>query len=128
MRGPLVPVVLAPRFTSFVGEGEFRTAPMDVSAYARLAVDFWRGPLSAGGAGAAFEAWLEGSTDPGALVWTDITPGGGPITADDTSSVLSLDLTYRYLRLRVVLTPDDDWVAITVWMAGSLEARIPGPG
>ena len=40
MQGSMVPVVLLPRFTTFVGAGSFATAPLDVTEFDRLVVDF----------------------------------------------------------------------------------------
>jgi hypothetical protein len=127
MRGALVPLVLIPRFTSYIGEGTFVTNAMDVSAYASMAVEFWRGPLL-GSAPASFSATFEGSTD--GVEWFNITPGGGAITGAGTTALYTLDpLTYRFLRISVVLVASDsDEAAITCWAAGNFELRLEGAG
>lgn len=125
--GSLVPLVMIPRFTTYVGAGDYATAPLDVSAYGQAILTFWRGLLidktvPPGGSGATFTAHIEESHD--AYEWTPI---GSPITADDTSTNEKPVLSKRWFRMRVVLTPrsDDNMAAITCWAVGSLVRRVP---
>ena len=128
MRGELAPLVLAARFTSFLGPGIHTTAPMDVSAYDRAVFEFWRGHLA--GSGADFKAFFEQADTPGPdpAAWDDdpVNPWSSlitPIVAVNTSALVEFDLTQRYLRMRIGL--DGDEAAITLFAVGSLRKRIP---
>jgi hypothetical protein len=134
MIGPLVPVTMVPRFTSFVGPGTYVTVPLDVAAYESIALEYWRGVLgfdpSSGSPATrpSFAAYLEEAHDAylpdadWATLWSTTTP--------NASGLVQVDLTRRFLRLRVVLASKtnpsvDNLVAITCWAAGSLVRRIP---
>jgi len=122
--GAMVPVVMLPRFTSYVGPGSYSTAPMDVTAFDYGEVTFWRGPLVGGATTDPFLAYLEESHD--TLTWTAATPSL-PITAVNTFTRQVLTLTKRWFRVRVVLDDDANGVvALTMWMAGALQARTSG--
>jgi hypothetical protein len=125
MAGLYVPLVLVPRFTSYVGEGTYETAPLDVSEFARFSVTVWRGPrVGAGGSGGSFELVFEQSDD--AQVWSSFT-GVSAITTTDTSSIVATDLTMRWMRVKVTLVDDsNDAAAITCWVVGNLERRERG--
>ncbi len=135
MIGELVPLVLVPRFTSFMAPGTYITVPLEVSEYATARIQIWLGPLAFDpGSGQAsqrphvtvtieeaFEAQLADSA------WVSLWSGGTP----GASSFATLTLARRYLRVKVVLQAktnpsDDNLAAITAWIAGSLERRIPG--
>ena len=119
MTGEMVPLVVLPRYTSYVGAGTFATAPMDVSEFAGGEVTFWRGPLVGGAAMAPFTTYFEGSHD--ALTWTTITPN---VTTANTSSWIALPFTKRWFRVRVVLQADGSGVVgISLWLAGALQRR-----
>ena len=123
MTGPLVPLVLLPRFSSFVGQGGYSTAPLEVEAFEGGIVVFWRGPLVGGAVSSPFTAHIEESHD--ALVWTTVT-GTGPITTANAVGDFALGLKKRWLRVRVELAADNDGVvAISLWMTGSLRRRVP---
>jgi hypothetical protein len=133
VKGELAPLVLAARFTSFLGPGVHTTAPLDVSAFDRAAFEFWRGHLA--GSEAGFKAFFEQADEPG--------PGPGPLDPEyplsdpvnpwtilgssfdtfNTSSLVELVLTKRYMRMRVGLTGDE--AAITLFAVGSIRKRVP---
>ena len=123
MSGLYVPLVLIPRFTSYLGAGQFTTEPLDVTAFSKGVVTVWCGPLI-GATGASLEFIFEMAEDPD--VWTEF-PFVDPIFTPNGSDVVELPLTMRWLRLK--LTLDDDAagvVALTCWAMGSLEKREQG--
>jgi hypothetical protein len=121
MIGQLVPVVLLPRFTSFVGSGSFTTVPMNVEEYETGTVIFWRGKLVGGAASNPFTAYIEESHD--AQLWVPLGPGA--ITTSDRSDDYLILLKRRWLRVRVELAADTNSLAgISLWMAGSLVGRV----
>ncbi|NUN52307.1 MAG: hypothetical protein HUU06_05910 [Planctomycetaceae bacterium] len=127
MIGALVPVAMLPRFTSHVGAGTFATVPMDVQAFDKAHLVFWRGPLVGGSASNPFRLWFEESHD--ATVWTEAAFGTQPLTEANTTANAGLKvtgiLTKRWFRVRVVLAGDANGVVgITLWLTGALEMRV----
>lgn len=49
MAGQNVPIVLIPRYTTYVGTGDFRTIPIPVSAYEALVLNFINGNMIGSG-------------------------------------------------------------------------------
>jgi len=125
MTGPLVPVVMVPRYTTYVGAGEYATAPLNVEPYHKVALTFWTGPLVGQAAPVAtFSAYLEESHD--AVAWVQCTVDGISQPYDDPGAVALMKIAFkmRWFRIRVVLTADDaDVAAITLWAAGSFVER-----
>jgi hypothetical protein len=120
MRGEIVPAVMLPRFTTYVGEGSYTTPPMAVEAYSEGIFTFWRGPLVGGAALDPFKAYLEVSHD--ANVWAVM---GSAITVPDTSSKVQTPFPRRWFRVRVDLLGDANGVVgITMWMAGVMERTV----
>jgi hypothetical protein len=120
MKGELVPVVMLPRFTSYLGEGSFATAPMPVEAYQNIVVTFWRGPLVGGDATTPFEAFFEVSHD--AYEWEVVE---GPIDDVNTSGKFDVELTKRWFRVRIELLGDANGVVgLSMWMAGVLQRTV----
>lgn len=123
MSGIYIPLVMIPRFTSYVGDGDYRSVLLDVSEYAAFVLSVWRGPLVKGvGTGAGLSLTFEDSDD--AEVWTTVSGTSAIVTAD-ASSVVSAELTKRWLRVRLELTEDstDHAVALTCWAMGHLVRR-----
>lgn len=122
MAGAESALVLIPRFTSFVGEGEFATAPLDVSAFGSAQIELWRGPLVGSSSGATFRAYLEESLDgvswqPPSLSAQAHDPG------PSASLVLSHIFSLRWFRIRVVLAvtpPGTGKPVVTCWAEGML--------
>src|SRR6188768_1691004 len=117
LQGPLIPIVLIPRFTSYFnvsGSRDFPSVALDVSAYVGGDIVLWCGPLL-GTSSPTIAVTVQDSED--ALNWSTIGTGG----ASSTSGVISLTLTRRWLRVLVTITGTN--AAITCWCAGSLERR-----
>jgi hypothetical protein len=128
MIGELTPLVMIPRYTSYVGAATYTTVPLEISEFSGAAIEFWRGQLAGKPQGATFQAYLQEAFDlslPEAEAWTNLAS----TSTDDTSTVFKVTFTKRYFRIKIVLTgePTDNLVAITCWAAGSLERRVP-PG
>lgn len=114
MKGPLVPLVMIPRFTSYVGAGTFDTAPLDVERYARFVLRVWRG--TALGTSPAVTIRFQASHD--GITWFDLATVSG-FNAEGT---VDEAIAWRWLRARVELTGTDP--AFSCWAAGVLEERI----
>jgi hypothetical protein len=127
VKGELEPVVMIPRFTSYLGEGTYTTIPMEVSSFRRATLEFWRGTLVGTAGQTTFAAHFEQASEadpPGG--WSAIVSS---ITTPNDSDLLDLEFSKAYFRIRIVLATDDvnNLAAITCWAAGSLERRVP-PG
>lgn len=127
MAGLYVPLVMIPRFTSYVGAGEYTTAPLDVTEFSSFNLTIWRGPL-VGNLGTATGAGLslvfQQSDD--AEVWTSLL-GIAAITTANASDIIAFGLTGRWFRAKLTLTADStSIVALTVWAIGNLERRERG--
>ena len=109
MQGSMVPVVLLPRFTTFVGGGSHATAPLDVTDFDRLVVDFGRGGILGGG---SISCEFQGSHD--GVAWFALDSVG-------SAADVRLDLTRRWLRVVVTLAGGQ---AVTCWCAGQLRRRV----
>jgi len=115
--GRSVPVVLIPRFTTYVGAGIFSTAPIPVAAYSRLVVAFMGGVLP-GGPGTASFACRE-SND--LSTWP---PCGGSTPAYPgpfSETQWTFDLTMAWLRFDVQLLGAGS--ALTCYLMGHFELR-----
>ena len=125
MIGELVPATMLPRFSSFVGDGTYATAPMDIEPFEGGTATFWRGPLVGGALMNAFIAYAEESHD--AQTWTAVA-GWGTVDDPDDIDERTLLFTKRWLRVRIVLDADNDGlVAISTWLTVSMRRRVP-PG
>ena len=121
MIGKAVPLVLIPRYTTYVGESTFTTVPLRVSEYAKAHVTLWRGPLTGSSRGGSFTAEFQVSHD--GETWENAVTA---ITTVDRSDNYDITLDYRWLRVKITLsvTTGSD-VGITCWATGLLERRIP---
>ena len=118
MTGALTPVVLIPRYTSFLGENEFISEAIDASMYCAGALRLWRGELK-GTDTPTYLLFVETSNDKN--VWVPQDVAGYDPGAND-SMPITLTLTQRWLRTRVVLEGTNP--AVTCWCAGTLERRV----
>ena len=123
MAGELVPLVMIPRYTSYVGAGEYSTAPMEVSAYSTVYLGVWVGFLRGSDAtptAATLSIILEGSQD--ADTWTDFNIA--PAIASGYS-VIEMGLYRKWFRMKATLTGNSaiNDCAVTCWAVGSFERR-----
>jgi hypothetical protein len=100
---------------------------MDVTAFDKAHLVFWRGPLVGGAASNPFRLWFEESHD--ANQWTAAGFGTQPLTEANTTVNAGTKVTgifvKRWFRVRVELAGDANGVVgITLWLTGSLERRI----
>lgn len=120
MAGKNVPVVLVPRFTSYVSVGVFYTIPIPVAAYDALVIDFWHGTLN--GPAPSMDLFLDESND--GTAWS---PTNGPTVIPSPFPPLAGEYQFRrfltkaWLRLGVHLVGAN--VAVTCWASGFLELR-----
>lgn len=125
MIGEIVPLVMIPRFTSYLGEGTYTTVPLDVSDYEGATLEFWRGQLRSPGTG-TFTAYFEQASEP----WADDTLWNvlATVTSANASSLETLTFSrFPYFRVRIVLE-DATYhaVGVTCWAAGFLRKRDHG--
>ena len=117
MAGELVPLVLLPRYTSYVGDSDFTTIAMDVSAYEKALVNCWRGKLTGGTP--TFMITFEESTDQES--WSTCTNGSGGDPGQETETQYAPELKKRWFRAKVTLGGSSP--AGTCWAIGFLELR-----
>jgi hypothetical protein len=117
MPGPLTPVALLPRFSSFLGSGSYLSVPMNVEGYAKGTMTVWRGQQP-GTSSPSFNLFFEDSHD--AVTWSSLN-GSGTDPGASNSTIVRFDLARRWLRVRVELTGTD--TGITCWAVGLLEQR-----
>jgi hypothetical protein len=120
MAGELVPLVLLPRYTTFVGADTFLTIGMDISQYESALVNVWRTPLN--GTAPTWTMTFEQSSDQ--ITWstctTSPTPAAGEPAAD-AETLYTVTLTKRWFRIKVVLGGTQP--AVSCWAVGFLEQR-----
>lgn len=120
MAGRSVPIVLIPRFTSYVGVGFFYTIPIPVAAYEALVLDFWHGTMN--GPTPAMYLYVEESNDGSAWTAAAAFPFiPSPYFAAASEEQFRLFLTKAWLRVGVELTGAG--TAVTCWGSGYLELR-----
>jgi len=118
MAGELVPLVLLPRYTTYVGAHDFTTIAMEVTDYSSAIVNVWRGALT--GTSPGFNIVFQESTDQSN--WT--TCGNTSPTNDpgaDREAQYTPNLTKRWFRVKVTLSGTDP--AGSCWGIGFLELR-----
>lgn len=126
MIGEIVPVVMIPRYTSFLGPGTYTTVPMLVSDYKSVVLEFWCGYVQAQPSGALSTATFEEAFDAELPDGAWVTLATKTEVDQNTQSLLNLTFTRRYFRVRFVLTADSNGlVGFTCWAAGSLQKRVP---
>jgi hypothetical protein len=121
MKGILVPVVMVPRYTSFIGPGSYATPPQNVEPYSKLTVTFWRGLMPYSGTRTC-TFYFEDSHD--ADAWRILSSG----TADpgpDGTLCRQVTLTRRWLRVRIEVEGPAG-TSVSCWAVGSMETRVDG--
>jgi hypothetical protein len=117
LKGPLVPIVLIPRFTSYVSSMTtlYPSNPIDVMDYVGGTVVAGRGPVLGTG-GPSVTIAIDESED--MVIWTNVVSIG----LSTTSTEIDFTLTRRWMRVSVTLVGTNP--AVTCWCAGSLERRV----
>jgi len=117
MAGELVPLVLVPRYSTFVGAHSFTTTGMEVSDYSKAIVNVWRSEML--GTSPTFAVEFQESTDQS--TWTTCTNGASADPGSNTEAQYSPELTKRWFRIKVTLTGTGP--AVSAWAIGFLEMR-----
>jgi hypothetical protein len=118
MSGELTPLVLIPRYSTYVGAHTFTSIALDVTNYVKAYVSVWRGAMT--GTSPTFSVSFEESTDQ--VNWTVCTGGTAADPGADTEAQYTPDLKKRYFRIKVVLGGTSP--AGSCWAMGSLERRV----
>ena len=124
MVGQQTPLILVPRYTSYMGAYDYVSAPVDVTPYSDASVTVWRGQLL-GTSSPAFKFYVQLSTD--AITWTDfplhtqgmndwVDPG------QDLTILTEFVCTHRWIRARVNLTGTAP--AVSCWATGFVVNRL----
>jgi len=115
--GRLVPVVLYPRFTTFVGEGvQFRTFAVDVAPYEGARLAFWRGPI-VGDPSAVLKFFLEESQTRDD--WAQLGSTIEPSEASETG--VEVTFTRKWFRVTAEIALGSG--SVTCWGQGVLVKR-----
>jgi hypothetical protein len=117
LTGELVPLVLIPRFTTYVGTGDYTSVGIDVSGFASGVMIASRGPLL--GTTPSCDVYIEESEDQDPNNWHVLDSVDLAAVSPET---LEFTITRRWLRVRVSLSSSD--AAVTCWCSGSLERRV----
>ena len=118
MVGKRFPLVMVPRFSTYIGSGEFASLGIDVSKFVEARVHVWRGEMSGTGI-LALTVKFEESTD--RVVWFDCD-GGAPLAIPEDDET-SFDLTLSRQYLRIVPTVAGTDPAVTLYAVGHLNQR-----
>jgi hypothetical protein len=120
MAGELVPLVMLPRYSTFVGDSTFTTVAMDVTAYSKVILNVWRGRL--GGSSPTFGVSCLESTDQ--ETWTACA--GTNVTnfdpTEEDEGQVNATVTKRWFRIEITLGGTSPM--ITCWAVGFLEERL----
>lgn len=108
MQGETVPVVLIQRFTSYAGEWDYDTAPLDVTEFDRLVARFQRATPSD-----PVTVTFQDSHD--CVTWFDLDD------TDDAEADIRVNLTRRWLRVVVSVGAGQ---VVTCWCSGTLRRRV----
>jgi len=118
MAGELVPLVLLPRYTSYIGASTYTTIGMQVTDYAKAIVNGWRGKLLGTSPTVGFT--FEESTDQ--LNWTTCAnTSANADPGEETEAQYEPTLNKRWFRVKVTLGGTDP--AVSCWAIGFLEMR-----
>ena len=132
MAGEFVPVVMVPRYTSYVGGGQagvsgsqYMTIGMDVSAYQSATLSVWRSKLL--GSTPTLKFFFEESSDQ--VTWStcaNTSSSGEQPASAETEYQYSPTFKKRWFRVRIELATASPYpadAAATCWVAGFFEQR-----
>ena len=121
MSGTVQKVVLLPRFTTFVGAGDFLTAPVNVRQFAQGLISVWRGRESVVPGLDDFTVTLQESPD--LEIWNDVA-SLVPDANEELSATADFDL--EWVRLKINLSLDGSPAqepSVTCWAVANLVPR-----
>lgn len=121
MAGKLVPLVMLPRYSSFVGlpSVNFTTIPVEVSSYQKATLTVWRGPMRSNW---LFRVTCQESSDQQAWTTCSGTNANQFDPGANTEGVATPGFTKRWFRLSIELGSVAD-MQVTCWAVGHLETR-----
>lgn len=117
MAGERVPVVLVPRFSTYVGSDDFWSLPIDVEAYSSIELTCWRAPLV--GTTPMFRIHAMESID--RVGWEHCPGSSGDDPGADNETLYTWPLSKRWFRLRTVVGGTNP--GVTWWAQGFLIKR-----
>lgn len=113
----VTPVVFVRRFTTLVGGGTFNTRPIDAAAFSSANITLWRGVNI--GTTPVLQFTFEDSVD--GATWEEIKDATEIEPSEATPTLVTFDVTKRWLRLSMALTGTDP--GSTCWASGFLIDR-----
>ncbi len=118
MSGRQVPIVIVPRFTTFVNNTPpYITLPLDVRAYSGANLVAWRGTLN--GTSPVFDIHFYESMD--REDWTQCTGDEGGEIAATTETLFSINFTKKWFNVAINCTGTN--ASVTCWTQGFLIRR-----
>ena len=118
MAGRNVPVVLVPRYTTYLGNQGFPTQPIPVAAYSKITIDFWHGPIQGAGPPGVGISFTESNDLEN---WVGCTGGPWFVPSGVGELQFSADLTRAWFQFLVVPTGGNP--GVTCWAQGFFELR-----
>ena len=106
----ITPAVIFPRFTAIVGAHPYPSLPIDVTAFEKVYMTFWRGPFVGTGTSLTFQ--FQQSTD--RYVWENT----GAVVSPDEDEQKQIGFGLDHHWLRVVATLNGTGPGATVWAQG----------
>jgi hypothetical protein len=114
--GRSVPIVLIPRFTTFLGMGNYDSEPIPVAEYAAAVITVWRGFLIGTSPGFAVH-FFEANDN---TLWAPC-PGSSGDPGTNIEAVFTATLSKAWMFVRVVLAGTG--AGATCWAEGFMELR-----
>lgn len=119
MAGRNVPIVLIPRFSTYVGQTTCWSQPIPVSAYSGLTFDFWNATMN-GAPAAGVQIDVQQSNDN--VSW-ETCQGGSPFIRSPGTGQAQLTAVLNKAWMRFGVTPLGTQPGITCWAQGFFELR-----
>ncbi len=119
MAGKSVPVVIVPRFTSYMGAMTSLSEPTPIAASAGIGLTLWCGPLHGSGGSLAMVVSIQESNDGE----TFVDCAGGPWVVPSAGNESFLTATFSMAWMRFVVLLNGTTPAVTCWASGAFELR-----
>ncbi len=118
MAGKYVPLVVLPRFSTFVGNGIYWTQPIPVAAYYALSLNVWRGAMNGSGAPATSVQFQESNE---LSSWEATAGTGGGVVPPMVETQYRPLLSRAWFRMGVVISGTNP--GVTCYAIGFAELR-----